>query len=118
MNSEQLFLLESLYLFYMFFIFKTTYSFNSAIYDEETQELGSLFIHNTNKYENKICMFGKIMAIVAIILAYIRLSKNNTTFNIIFDVICVLLCFVMNLNALIYIIPLILVEIYIISKYN
>ena len=53
---ESLFIIESIYLFYMFFVFKTTYSFNLAICDKEIQELGTLFIHDSNIYENKICI--------------------------------------------------------------
>ena len=48
---------ESVYLLYMYFIFKTTYSFSSAILDKQVQKMGSFFIHNTNRYEIKICLF-------------------------------------------------------------
>jgi len=106
----------------MYFIFKTNYSFNSAIFNKQTQNINSFFIHDTNKYENKICLFGKLMAIIAIILAFIRLylisnNSNNLeikTKTIIFDLICLILALLMNLNAFIYIIPIIICEIYII----
>lgn len=115
-------LFESIYLLYMYFIFKTNYSFNSAIFNKQTQNINSFFIHDTNKYENKICLFGKLMAIIAIILAFIRLylisnNSNNLeikTKTIIFDLICLILALLMNLNAFIYIIPIIICEIYII----
>ena len=107
--------IEIIYLFYMFFLFETSYSFGSAIFDKQIQNIGTFFIHNTNNYENKICIFGKFMAIIAIILALIRCyeRRNTFTFNLIFDIICVILAALMNLNALVYIIPLILCEIYI-----
>ena len=83
--------------------------------------MGSLFVHDTGRFENKICLFGKFMAIFAIILAFIRLFSNNTPSlyykTLIFDIICLLLAFIMNLNALVYIIPIILCEIYIIYNY-
>ena len=115
-------LFESIYLLFMYFIFKTNYSFNSAIFNKQTQNINSFFIHDTNKYENKICLFGKLMAIIAIILAFIRLylisnNSNNLeikTKTIIFDLICLILALLMNLNAFIYIIPIIICEIYII----
>jgi len=111
---------ESVYLLYMYFIFKTNYSFSSAIFDKQVQNISSFFIHNTNRYENKICLFGKLMAIIAIILAFIRLflisdnSYKSTLFykTLIFDIICLSLALIMNLNAAIYIIPIIVCEVY------
>ena len=111
---------ESVYLLYMYFIFKTTYSFSSAILDKQVQNMGSFFMHNTNRYENKICLFGKLMAIIAIILAFIRLylisnnSYKSTLFykTLIFDIICLSLALIMNLNAAIYVIPIIVCEVY------
>jgi hypothetical protein len=117
-------LFQTIYLFYMYFIFKTNYSFSSAVFDKQVQSIGTFFVHSTNIYENKICGFGRLMAIVAIILAFVRLciiyndyeyskmSVINKT--LIFDIICIILASVMNLNALIYIIPVVLGELYII----
>ena len=99
----------------MYFIFETNYSFNSAIFNDNIQKMGSFFIHDTFNYENKICGFGKIMAVIAIILALFRLNNKGYLYvNIIFDLICLSLAFIMNLNAFIYIIPILLCEIYII----
>jgi len=99
----------------MFFLFKTSYSFNSAIFNNEIQNISSFFVHDTNKYENKICNFGKVMAVVAICLALIRLqnieNKSSVLYGtIIFDLTGVFLAYIMNINALIYILPLILCE--------
>ena len=110
-------LFEIIYLFYMYFIFKTSYSFNLAIFNNHINNLGYFFIHNTNTNENKICLFGKFMAIIAICLALYRLyynqPKDTVRYNLIFDIICLILAGLMNLNALIYIIPIIVCEIYI-----
>ena len=125
MDLTHVTIIESIYLLYMYFIFKTTYNFSFAPFDKETQSLGTFFIHSTSSsYENKICIFGKFMAVVAVILAFIRLSmiKDNdnkqiiTNVTITFDVVCVILAAMMNLNALIYILPLIVGEIYIINN--
>ena len=125
MNNTQLeiiTLVESVYLFYMYFLFKTNISFSSAIFDRDIQNSGSFFIHDTNTYENKICGFGKIMAIIAIILAFLRINyiKSDSIIykTIIFDSICLSLAFLMNLNAFVYVIPIILCEIYIIKMMN
>ena len=125
MDLEIITIFEIVYLFYMYFIFKTNYSFNSAIFNDQVQYLGYFFIHDSNIYENKICQFGKLMAIIAIILAIVRLElikKNNYKefiFNttIIFSSICLILAFIMNLNAFIYILPIVICELYIINFY-
>jgi len=118
--------LESIYLYYMFFIYKTKYSFNFALYDKEVQSMGKFFIHNDGQFSNKICIFGKYMAIIAIILAWIRVytfnnsnSKNNI-FDITlgFNIICIILALLMNLNSFVYIIPLIFTEYYILTNIN
>jgi len=115
MNSNLL-IIETIYLIYMFFIFKTKYSFNSAFFDKETENLGSLFVHNT---ENKICVFGKFMAVVSIILALFRfqlLKQKPDSYeiilyiSIIYYIVCIILALLMNLNAFVYIIPLIVME--------
>ena len=111
---------ESIYLFYMFFIFKTSYSFNTALFNKEIQSINSFFIHDSGHYENKICDFGRVMAVIAIILAFIRLNyldnSNTASINITFDVTCLILAALLNTNSLIYIIPLIMCEIFIIKS--
>jgi hypothetical protein len=91
------------------------------MFDKQVNSMGSYFVHDTGRSENKICLFGKFMAVIAIILAFIRLSSNNKPslfyITLIFDIVCLLLASIMNLNALIYIIPIILCEIYIIYNY-
>ena len=124
MDLTHVTIIESIYLLYMYFIFKTTYNFSFAPFDKETQSLGYFFIHSTSSsYENKICIFGKFMAVVAVILAFARLSmiKYNDKQLIIngtvtFDVVCIILAVMMNLNAFIYILPLIVGEIYVINN--
>ena len=113
---------ESLYLFYMYFLFETKYAFTSAILDKQTQLLGQMFVHNTGVKENKVCLFGKCMAIVAIGLAFFRVYATRTYstnaifyWTIVFDLLCVSLAFLMNLNAFVYILPLIVGEVYILQ---
>ena len=114
-------IIESVYLIYMFFIHKTQYSVGKAPYESETQSLGSMFVHDTGKYENKICLFGKIMAIIAVILASIRIyiltrfpeyKKNLLIITVVFDALCLTLAYNMNLNSFVYLLPILLGEIY------
>ena len=114
-------ILSSLYLIYMFFFYKTKYHFGQAKYEKETQHLGTLFVHDTGNYENKVCVFGKIMAVIAILLATIRLYIMNMfpeynmyllIFSLIFNCICLFLAFNMNLTAFVYLVPLIITELY------
>jgi len=108
---------ESIYLLYMFFIFKTTHSYRSALLDREIQGY-NLFRHDTGMYENKVCMFGKVMAIAAIVLFVLRLKKLiQPTYVLIFDIVCILLGLLLNLNTVLYIIPLIFCEIFIFTYY-
>ena len=118
MNYTYITFFESLYLIYMYFFFKTKYNINTALLDKKIQKIGPFFVHNTGANENKICSFGKLMAIIAVILAWIRLrylqNPNVVIYTILFNTTCVILAFLMNLNALIYIIPLMFTELYVI----
>ena len=123
MDIKFITIIESIYLIYMFFIYKTNISFNFALFDKQIQSWGSNFIHNSNKYENKICNFGKLLAIIAIILAFYRLELLKDYQNklivlhgtVFFDILCIFLSIIMNINSFIYIIPLLISELMIIN---
>ena len=105
-------LFEIIYLFYMFFIFETSYSFNS-------QFLGNK-VNLPKTKENKTSVFGKFAVFFFIIFALIRLNYNHkivSRFNLI-----IYLCLVpqilserhdLNVNDLVYLIPILLLDIYI-----
>ena len=130
MFTEYITLVESLYLLFMYFIYKTKYTYGQAPYDKETQRLGPMFVHDTGQYENKVCLFGKIMSLIAVMLAAARLyfivyrdsssssssSSNNTHIlfitTLLFDTICIFLAYIMNFTAFIYLIPLLVPESY------
>jgi len=110
-------IIEALYLLYMFFFFKTDYSIRIAPYDKGVQNLGSFFIHDTGHFENKICPFGRVMAVVAVGLGGWRaLRGRGRKATIVFDGLCLAMAAVMNMNAFIYLLPLVVGEIYIISQ--
>jgi hypothetical protein len=111
-------IIESIYLFYMYFLFKTKYNISTAILDKAVNKLGPFFAHKTQCYCNKVCGFGKFMAIVSIILGFVRLNYLNNP-NIImymlgYGLTCALLAFLLNMDAFIYLIPLIMTELIII----
>lgn len=108
---------ESLYLLYMFFVYKTQYSYASLF---DVQVVDIVFVHDTGEYENKICLFGKILAILAIGLAFARVYFQTSAklWTLLFDGLCILLAALMNTNALLYILPLVLGEAYILSLQN
>ena len=114
--------LQSIYLLYMYFFFKTTYTFSGARYEKTVQSMGAMFVHDTGVYQNKVCQFGKIMACIVIFIWQIRANvpsdykKGMVYFSLGFDLLCLVLAYVMNLNALVYILPLIVGEIYILHR--
>jgi hypothetical protein len=119
--------IEAVYLIYMYFVFQTTYSIRGAPLEKQTQALGNYFIHDTGRYQSKVCMFGKVMAVIAVLLATIRMNllidrpgspaskKTIVGLTIVFDVVCLGLAYAMNLNALVYLLPLIPLEVYLLS---
>ena len=118
MNYTIITIIESIYLFYMYFLFKTKYNISTAILDKAVNKLGPFFAHKSQCYCNKVCGFGKVMAIISIILGFVRLNYLNNP-NIIIYILgyglsCVLLAFLLNMDAFIYLIPLIITEIIII----
>ena len=105
--------IESLYLLYMFFIFKTKHSYSSALFDEHMHGY-SVLRHDTGVYENKVCVLGKILAVVAVVLFFLRLAKQvSPSFVIVFNIFCIFVALLLNLNAFIYICPLIFSEMWI-----
>jgi hypothetical protein len=123
MNYTIITVIESIYLFYMYFLFKTKYTLNTAILDKTVNKLGPFFVHKTEYNYNKVCDFGKFMAIVSIILAFVRLyyldNPNIIIYTLGYGLVCLLLAFVMNMNAFIYLMPLVVTELIVIrSLYN
>ena len=112
-------IVESIYLLYMFFLFKTDVSIRIAPYDKDVQDLGSLFIHDTGHYENKICPFGRVMAVIAVGLGGWRATASHgkgRLATMVFDGLCLALAAVLNMNAFVYLLPLVVAEIYILRR--
>jgi len=114
MNYTIITIIESAYLFYMYFLFKTKYNISTAILDKAVNKLGPFFAHKSQCYCNKVCGFGKVMAIVSIILAFVRLDYLNNPdvilYTLGYGLTCLLLAFLMNTDAFIYLLPLLVTE--------
>ena len=111
-------LLEIIYLVYMFFFFKTNLYIGPSIAESYLNRISGFFIHHTGNYESKICDLGRVLAIVAIGLSLVRLYiglEKSRYWNFIFVVSCLLLASILNLNALLYITPLLVLELYLSS---
>lgn len=103
--------IEAVYVIYMFRYFKTTYSFNYL----PLQFLdNSLYLkhqkNTTNTPESHICLFGHDMAFVIAAFLILRnfipcLMEYNTCILSLILIGCFL-----NLNAIAYILPVILIE--------
>lgn len=123
MNLFIITFIESLYLYYMFHIFKTHYTFNHPFEYLFTDNMGDYFKHPigiTNNNRSKICKFGRDGSIMIIVYLYFRyiitnfgiLKKTNWIY---INKIILLIIFIlswMNLNAVIYFLPFILFDLY------
>lgn len=119
-------LIECIYLYYMFHIFRTKYSFHHPFEYLVNNNLSKYFEHPIgikNDNRSKICKFGRDGSLVIIIYLNIRylilkydlISKNKI---MIFNKIVLLIIFIlswMNLNAVIYFLPFILYDLYFIN---
>ena len=108
--------IEIIYLVYMFFFFKTDLYIGPSIAESYMNKISQFFIHHTGNYESKICDLGRAFAIIAIGLSIVRLYiglEKSRSWNIFFILFCLLLASILNLNALLYSIPLLFLELYI-----
>ena len=109
----QNFFIEIAYINYMFFIFKSKWSIHHPFELYIINNNVSTFFKHpfyTGLFENKICDFGRYMAIIFSILILLikkypnkRLNKTIVNLTIIFSLL-------MNLNAFIYLIPVFIYE--------
>jgi hypothetical protein len=114
-------IIECIYLYYTFHIFKTKYSFNHPLEYLVNDNLGNYYEHPIGIIDNnksKICKFGRdgsLIIIIYLILRYFILKLNLLSRNIlvIINKIVLLIIFLlswMNLNAVIYFLPFILFD--------
>lgn len=107
-------IIESIYLIYMFILFKTQYSIHHP-YEHTLTGFNSFIKHpiKTRKYENKICMLGKVSAFLLslwiLLRKYIDIPCKDMM-NKLFIWSFLLVSLLMNLNAFLYFIPIAYIE--------
>ena len=114
-------IIEGLYIIYMFVFFKTTYSleigrnFSPLKLIQKYLTDSSVFHHpivRSVKYKSQICLFGKYASVVIFIYLilrnYIKILNRLNSYVI---ATIFIFCF-MNYNALLYLMPFFLLEIY------
>ena len=109
-------IVEAIYIFYMFRIFKTRKFFHHPL---------EIFLQKTTfsdwmkhpisdrSYSNKICPFGNFMGIVlAIWIIYVEFNPDPQLLllNKLVWIITTIVAFITNLNAFIYLIPCLIIE--------
>lgn len=108
MNRLNISIIESLYLVYIFHFFKTSMDFNIL-----SSPKGWLFAHLIgDEYGLRICPFGRIaiFALIFVLIArhYFEISDNFIRFALLVSFVLSL----MNLNAVVYLIPVWIIELY------
>ena len=108
MNRLNISIIESVYLIFMFHFFKTSVDFNVL-----SSPQGWLFEHLIgDEYGLRICPFGQI-AIFVLIFILIGRHYFELPENFIVLVLCVsFIQSLINLNAIVYLLPIWLVELY------
>ena len=97
-------LLEIVYLLYMFLFFKTSIDFN--LYSQGMLAKSKLFKHlEQNQYGNRICLFGHIMIILLCVFIILREIYPLPQYLTWIVLIISLLFSLLNLNAVVYLIP-------------
>ena len=114
--------LEFIYILYMFVFFQTHYSIHHPLEYIINNHTAAEFIKHpifSGIYESKICPLGKTLAKLSFIFFTFRIIydlyfKNTKETIVSFYIITVILIIslVMNLNAFIYLIPIFLIEYY------
>ena len=112
MDRLNISIIESLYLVFMFHFLKTSMDFNIL-----SSPKGWLFEHLIgDEYGLRICPFGRIaiFALIFVLIArhYFEIPENFMIFALFVSFVLSL----MNLNAVVYLIPIWLVEMYFILK--
>ena len=121
MYNKYITLVEIIYIYFMYNIFKTTYSFHHPIEILISKMSIPDYLKHpiySDVYESKICSFGKYASILLIIWLIIRQNLNSVNFNfyrkinlIIFSLFLIG-TLALNMNSFIYLIPVFIYEFY------
>ena len=121
-NIILLTLIESIYVYYMYNIFKTKLSFHHPLEILiQNKELSDYLRHpiSSGIYESKICKLGNDVSILIICWLWIRLlfkKDKIIKYNYILFIIILICSLLMNINSFIYFIPIYIYELIIYPK--
>jgi hypothetical protein len=127
--NKQLFIMitiiECFYIYYMYNSFKTKISFHHPLEILiQTNSINNYIKHPINNgiYESKICKLGNHVSLVIIVYLLLRLyiiitstenSRNNViNFNYFLFSGILIISFLMNFNAFLYLVPIYVYELY------
>jgi hypothetical protein len=113
-------ILESIYIYFMYNLFKTKFSFHHPLEKIiNKQPISNYFKHPiySGQYENKICPFGKLVSKLLVIWIFLRIfllkkydymqigKINNTIFGLV-----LVGSLLLNINSFVYLIPVFIYE--------
>ncbi|VVU94830.1 hypothetical protein CPAV1605_555 [seawater metagenome] len=108
MNNIKISIFESIYLIYMFLLFETTIDFN--IFNSPK---GYWLEHLTGNAKGKrICPFGKVIIFFFIGILLCRHFVKLPKYTMISSICIGFILSLMNMNALVYISPVLIYELY------
>jgi hypothetical protein len=109
-------IIEAFYVIYMLRYFKTKININHPL-ESNITNISSYLLHpiNSQKYESKICDFGKDSSFLIAFYLIVRflLKKYFKIYNSSFNkgiIIIILILSLMNMNAFIYLLPFFIYE--------
>lgn len=119
------FILEAIYVIYILRYYKTTHSFIIPENDNIQNLFSGNYIkhntYNTDTPEHHICKFGRDVSLIIGLYLFVRVyyiynnKKWNWTLNKLM-VFIIFICSFMNMNAVVYLIPFFIFELYIINS--
>jgi hypothetical protein len=102
-------IIQGFYIFYMYNIFKTKYSIHHPFENRFNTKLLKHPI-KTGRYESKICLLGKYVGGFLLLWFLFRHKIKNDCYSNIIIFIVTSGSLIMNINAFIYLIPILLIE--------
>ena len=113
-------IIEKIYLYFIFNHFQTTISMHHPFEYLITKHNFLKHPISTGDYECKICPLGNLAGNIAPIWFigryFIKNNKIRKKINSVLICLLVVLCFLMNFNAFIYVIPIIILELILLYK--
>lgn len=113
MNKLYISLLESIYLIYMFHFFKTSIDCNAFVDPLFNIPKNDIFKHLIgNEKGLRICPFGRIAIFGLIFIIIIRNCIQIPQYIINIALVIALILSFMNINAIVYLLPIFVIEIW------